>query len=243
MTSTLPAPPTHLTDLRLLQLADTALPIGTLAHSFGLESLVAEGLLATSGLETFFRGWLAEAGVLEAVFCREAFHLAAANPENLSKERWLEMNSQLSARKPARESRMGSAVLGGNFLLTVMAVHELPGLAKLLAETKKSPDRHRRTAHYCLAFGLVAGLLGFDEHRTVLTFLHQTVACMVSGCQRLLPLGQTEAARILWKLKPLIVETADRSLEFGTGDVCSFMPLLDWGAMEHPALSTRLFVS
>jgi urease accessory protein len=243
MTRTSPTPPSDLTDLRLLQLADSALPIGALAHSFGLESLVAKELLATSDLTNFFRGWLAEAGILEAVFFREAFRLAGANPEAISKERWLEMNDQLSARKPARESRMGSAVMGGNFLRTVMAVHELPGLVKLLAEARQSPDRHRQMAHYCLAFGLVAGLLGFDEHRTVMTFLHQLIAGMVSGCQRLLPLGQTEAARILWNVKPLIVEIADRSLGCSTGEVCSFMPLLDWGAMEHPALSTRLFVS
>jgi urease accessory protein len=243
MNRTSPAPPSHLTDLRLLHLADSALPIGALAHSFGLESLVAEGLLAPSDLENFFQGWLAEAGMVEAVFCREAVRLASADPEAIAKERWLECNSQLSARKTARESRSGSVTLGGNFLVTVLAVHKLPSLVRLLAETRQASDRRRPPAHYCLAFGLVAGILGFDEHRTALTFLHQSIACMVSGCQRLLPLGQNEAARILWNIKPLIVEATDRSAAYGCHDVFSCMPLLDWGAMEHPSLSTRLFVS
>jgi urease accessory protein len=236
----------HLTDLRLLHLADSALPIGALAHSFGLETLAAQGLLVTSNLQIFLQGWLAETGLLEAVFCGESYRLAGTPAEDISRERWLEINYMLSARKTARESRIGSLTLGRNFLSTVMALDDLPLLGKLLSpneQDKHEPELRRGAAHYCLAFGLVAGLLGFDGRRTVVTYLHQSIAGMVSGCQRLLPLGQTEAARILWNLKPLVVEIAERSVACGCDGVFSFMPLLDWGAMEHPALSTRLFVS
>ena len=97
--------------------------------------------------------------------------------------------------------------------------------------------------HHSLAFGLASGALGFDEDRAVLAYLHQSVANLVSACQRLLPLGQTEAARILWNLKPAMIETATRSATGEPESISCFMPLLDWGAMEHPALSTRLFVS
>lgn len=232
----------NITDLRLLHLADSALPIGTLAHSFGLESLAVAGLLTTNSLDEFLRGWLAENGILEAVFCREAFRVPMAGISQ-ARERWAELNSLLSARKTARESRLGSLTMGKNFLFTAMAVAELPLLHEILA-TPEGPSNLRRTgAHYCLAFGIVAGVLCFDEHRTALTLVHQSVASMISGCQRLLPLGQTEAARILWNLKPLIAEAADVSATCGCQDACSFMPLLDWGAMEHPALPTRLFIS
>jgi len=47
----------------------------------------------------------------------------------------------------------------------------------------------------------------------------------------------------LWNLKPAIIEAANRSAATSPEDVACFMPLLDWGAMEHPALSTRLFIS
>jgi urease accessory protein UreF len=58
-----------------------------------------------------------------------------------------------------------------------------------------------------------------------------------------MPFGQREATRLLWKLKPAMVETAERSALRTVDDVASFTPLLDWGAMEHPALATRLFIS
>ena len=233
----------QLTDLRLLHLADSAFPIGMLAHSYGLESLVAGDLLAVNNLESFLHDWLTEAGMLEAVFCREAFRLGQANPPVFSVERWLEINCLLSARKPARESRVASVNVGRNFLSTASALNDFPALNKLLVTTRQGPELDRRATHYCLVFGFVAGLLRFDGRRTILTYLHQAIANMISSCQRLLPLGQTEAVRILWNLKPSIIDTADRSTAYDCKSAYSFMPLLDWGAMEHPALSTRLFVS
>ncbi len=67
----------ELAELRLLHLADSALPIGGLAHSFGLESLVARELLGVGELAEFLRGFLEEAGLVEAVFCREGFRLGS----------------------------------------------------------------------------------------------------------------------------------------------------------------------
>lgn len=230
----------ELADLRLLHLADSALPIGALAHSFGLESLTSCEILTTLDLADFLQTYLEEAGMMDAVFCREAFRLsAAAASENDFAARWLALNNLLSARKPARESRVGSASLGGNFLQVVLNLADFP-LAGVALDTSK---RSASLVHHSTAFGLACGLLGFAEDRVVLVYLHQSVASLLSSCQRLLPLGQSEAARILWNLKPAVIDAANRSAACALDDACCFMPLLDWGAMEHPALSTRLFIS
>jgi urease accessory protein len=145
----------------------------------------------------------------------------------------------LSARKPACESRAGSASLGANFLQVVLSLSDLPRARAAFDVSKRSLS----LMHHSSAFGLACSLLGFAEDRVVLVYLHQSVASLVSSCQRLLPLGQSEAARILWNLKPSIIEAADRSAATALEDASCFMPLLDWGAMEHPALNTRLFIS
>ena len=230
----------ELADLRLLHLADSALPIGALAHSFGLESLTSCEVLTPRDLPDFLQTYLEEAGMVEAVFCREAFRLpAVAKLENDFVARWLALNNLLSARKTARESRAGSASLGTNFLQTVLNLADLPRARAVLDASKRSTG----LVHHSTAFGLACSLLGFEEGRVILVYLHQIVASLVSSCQRLLPLGQFEAARILWNLKPAIIDAANRGAGCALDDACCFMPLLDWGATEHPALGTRLFIS
>ena len=229
----------ELAELRSLHLADSALPIGALAHSFGIESLASEGLLKVSDLPNFFCGYLEEAGMVEAVFCRAAFRLALTGLERFSRKHWVEINDRLSALKAAREGRAGSAALGQNFLLAVLAVSEAPLLREALQATRQAGS----VVHHSPAFGLASGALELNEDRAVLAYLHQSAASLVSVCQRLMPLGQSEATRILWNLKPMVAEVAARSAACALDDTCCFMPLLDWGAMEHPALSTRLFIS
>lgn len=221
--------------LRLLHLADSALPIGALAHSFGLESLADAGLLAPATVPDLLRGYIEEAGVMESVFCRAALRLA----EEFSAELWIKINQRLDARKPGRESRAGSAALGNNLLSLALAVGE----SRVLEEALLAAREAKYPVHHSPAFGLVAGTLGIDEDRSALAYLHQSLAGLVSACQRLLPIGQTEAARTLWNLKPAIIAAAERSRTQGIDEVCCFTPLLDWGAMEHPALATRLFIS
>lgn len=235
-----------LAELRLLQLADSALPIGALAHSFGLESLVASELLRVPDLLEFLRAYIEETGFVEAVFCREAFLLAATAPEHRADfpGSWLGLNRRLGALKPARESRDASASLGCNFLRAVAALDPSPLLAGALAAASvRREDPAACPAHHSTAFGLASAILGFTERSALAALLHQSAAGLVSACQRLLPLGQTAAARLLWELKPAILEAAARASRGAIADVHSFMPLVDWGAMEHPALRTRLFIS
>lgn len=232
-----------LAELRLLHLADSAFPIGSLAHSFGLETLVDSGRLTVADLRSFFSTWLDESGVLESTFCREAQALAQSTPKDFRVDRWLACNDRLGALKPGRESRTGSAVLGENLLNAVLAVEDLPIVRLALGSARDHREGRRTLIHHSMAFGLVAGALHLNLDRAALAYLHQSVTSLVSACQRLMPLGQTHATRILWDLKPAIIEAAKRSAECTAEEVCCFAPLLDWGAMEHPALTTRLFIS
>src|SRR5215470_7542387 len=106
-----PAPDAHITPLtdaallRLLHLADSALPIGSTAHSFGIETLAEEAAVTPENLESFLRAYFEEAGALDGVYVRRAWK--GDDLQVLSEE--------FSARKPARESREASLKLGRRF--------------------------------------------------------------------------------------------------------------------------------
>jgi len=227
--------------LRLLQLSDSALPIGALNHSFGLETLTAEESLSANGLQSFLHDYLHEVSALEIHFCGAAYRLGVEASDRLPIQRWLDLNTRLSAFKLARESRFASATLGRRFLRLVNGLANSPILLTALdAAQEKETD-----IHHCAAFGLAGAALGIDEESTLLAYSHQSLANLISSFQRLLPLGQTQATRMLWELKPLLAELVRRAQEndFDVDQAACFAPLVEVGSMRHPALPTRLFIS
>lgn len=227
--------------LKLLQLADSALPIGSAAHSFGLETLTIEDDLGVEQLEVFFQHQLAETGVLESTFCRLGHRLLPRIDAELPTTAWLTLNRHLSAFKTARESRAASATLGRRFLQLVIALEDTPCLRQALTVARQQ----QCDIHYSIAFGLIGATMGIDETTTVLAYLQQSLANLVSAGQRLLPLGQNQASGIQWRLKTTLLEIAERSITQAEqpAELSAFTPLLDIGSMRHPQLQTRLFIS
>lgn len=227
--------------LWLLQLSDTTLPIGALNHSFGLETLTAEESLGADGLESFLHDYLLEVGALEIHFCGAAYRLGVEARGGFPIQRWLDLNTKLSAFKLARESRIASATLGRRFLRLVNGLANAPALLAAVEAAQQTET----DIHHCAAFGLAGAALGIEEQATLLAYGHQSLANLISACQRLLPVGQTQATRTLWELKPALAELVTRAQEsdLAADEPACFAPLVELGSMRHPALGTRLFIS
>ncbi|MDE1156516.1 MAG: urease accessory UreF family protein [Acidobacteriaceae bacterium] len=225
MDTTLRTPQTLIAWLQLLQLSDSALPIGALSHSFGIESLTAEGKLDVPDLARFFAEWLESSGHTEAVFCVRGHRVQ-------DEAEWQWLNATASAMRPARESREASLRLGRRFL----------GLAAGLEPDERL--RFQGEVHLATAFGLVGAVIGVSAEEALGAYLHQTLFGAVSACQRLLPLGQSAAMQLLWRMKAQtahIIQLACEHPDLET--LWSLQPMLEIASMRHPLLHTRLFIS
>lgn len=208
--------------MRLLQLSDSAVPIGSAAHSFGLETLVHSGAVAPHSLEEFLRAQIEEPLAAEAVFCRCA--TAAADLD--------ELNAALSAMLPAREIRQASLAIGRRFWSLFRNLYS-GGL----------PDVDGAAMHHAVAFGTAGRVLEIPPDLAVVAWMQQAVTTLISAAVRLMPLGQSAAQSLLWRLGPHISSAMERTRGIRFQDIFCLAPGLDIAAMRHPALETRLFIS
>ena len=229
---------TQVAILQLLQLADSAFPIGAQAHSYGLETLAAQEQLAPEGLGAYLADYLVEIGVQEASFCRRGFRLAALADDAALGEQWLQLNQQISALRTAREGRDASAALGRRFL-TLAGALTGPSRVQTIAQTARQTSAD---SHYAAAFGLAAGTLGLDEDAATLALLQQSAAGLLAAAQKLLPVGQSWVMQLLWQLKPTLIAAAEQSrAREGLPRTCAVMA--DLAQMRHANLPVRLFIS
>lgn len=205
-----------------------------MAHSFGLETLVFDGDIdpgvesCPASLARYLEDLLGESLMLDGVFCREA-HTRAIKGSPI-----YDLNSQLSALRPARETREASLAMGRRFASLAAALHPGPALSGLAVLEE---------LHHAIAFGYVFGVLGIDADLTVSAFFHQTVLNIISAAQRLVPLGQVQASRIAWNLKTAILNAAAHTGSTPFSAVCAFAHMPEMASMRHPSLPTRLFIS
>jgi urease accessory protein len=231
----------HLARLRLMHLADSALPIGSAAHSFGIETLVEYGEVKVADLLNFFTVQLQETGLFEAACCRIAYALGKEHDIDILARSWISLNQRIAAMKTSRESRVASATLGRRFLQLAIDLEPDP----LLMSIQDISQRANIDIFQCSVFGIVGYTMQIDADTTTITYLHQSLMTAVSACQRLLPLGQKKAHQLLWQLKPVILAIGEKSAVTSKDldNISSFLPLIEQGSLMHPTLRTRLFIS
>ena len=218
------------TILSLLQIADSAFPIGSAAHSFGLETVIAEQGLTPDGLEQYIADVLQNGGRQEAWGCLMGWRLGQVDEGAFSAE-WQTLNHTISALKTAHELRTASEKIGRRLLQLIGQLDPNPILS-LAWQSQQT--------HHGPTFGLIAATIGVDERTTVAVFLQQMVKTWIYAAQRLQPIGQRQATEIAWNLKPLVQSIAD-SIDETLPDAYPGQP--EMSGLRHPHLSTRLFIS
>lgn len=227
-------------NLRLLQLSDSALPIGGYTHSWGLEAAIATGHARdAASLERWVRAWLFHAlgpleGVILATSCRAA---ASEDWKTLAQANGILTASVAPPSIRAASREMGEQLLG----LASTWVWSRDGVTRF--ESAAPDGRDWRRWNHAVVFGALGAIAGGSPHETLLAYFHQAVVGLIGAGVRAIPVGHTHGQQILAYLHEEIVDLAatlvDRPLDAaGTG--CPYYEVL---CDEQTRLYSRLFRS
>jgi urease accessory protein len=223
--------------LSLLQFADGLFPAGAYAHSFGLELFVQSGQVRDAeGVEVFLRAYLEGCAAPTDAVALLCARRAAAN-ENLAT--CFSLDETLDAMKAPSELRDASRQMGRQ---TMRVAAHLP-CHTFLEEFGKAVTKEITPGHHPIVFGMIGGILGWNESEMASAYLYSTSAALVGAALRLLPLGQLAGQRILWNVRPLVATLAEEVQGKNEADMWSFAPALEIACMQHALLDARLFRS
>lgn len=219
----------------LLQLAGGTFPTGGFSQSWGLETYVEEGKITDEKeLQGFLVTYLHQ--VLEdfegPAYC-QAYDLAMARDG----AGLLQLEAVLWAMKLTQETRDASLRMGKALLRISSQMLEDPFLQNYYQ--KATGGR----ISYPLAYGLLVACLKISKEDGLRAYIFSSVNGLVQSGIKLIPLGITQAQKLLVWLHPLMEEVAAAGLSPEKAELASFFPALDIASMRHEVLPTRLYMS
>ena len=225
--------------LALLQIADSSFPIGTFAHSYGLEQLVRDGIVRdAASLEAFVRSSLAlQMGPADA----RAVAAAAGAASRGDLHGLMTIDRHLQVTRAPRELRDASTAAGKRLLQEVSAHPEgrsglvVPLLAELVAE--RTPGTHP------VALGVVGAAFDVDAESLVGSLLFSTANALVQAAMRLLRVSHRDAQAVLHRVREEIAALSREAVEPRPLAFASFHPLQEIASMRHGGTPVRFFAS
>ncbi|HEV3447437.1 MAG TPA: urease accessory UreF family protein [Gemmataceae bacterium] len=227
-------------NLHLLQLGDSALPIGGYSHSWGLEAAIEQGSVRNpESLEQWVRHWLDDVvGPFEGV-------LVAAAGRAAQMADWpkvLFCNDLLRAGLAPPTLRQASRDMGEQLLQLAEAWPWAREAAAALRRTMANEDGAGEW-HHAIVFATLAAAAGSSASEAVAVYLHQAALGCISAGVRAIPIGHTHGQQILAalhdELAALAGELAARELETAG----SFAPAYEVLCHAQANLYTRIFRS
>ena len=228
----------------LLQVSDSALPIGSYSHSWGLETAIQQDrLTSATEVNQYLTGLLHQ-----AIAPQEGTACLLAHRYNIGKDTaaFLQLQQELTAARWATEPLRASLELGQRLNRWAQSTWKLS--CPVPDEGKDSLDagslHNDSQLHHCAAFGWLCGLAGVSEDETVRAYLLGSLTNLVSAAVRLVPLGHSQGQQILATLHHEIATAIpDIISRKSSMHLNSFAPLLERDCQAHRSLYSRLFQS
>ncbi|MCI5787583.1 MAG: urease accessory protein UreF [Helicobacter trogontum] len=216
----------------LLQINDSAFPIGSYTQSFGLETYVQKGLItnkdeAYNYLQSLLYTQMLYADLLMIKLVYEAETL----------ESILYLESLMNASTPAKETRLGMQKIGSIFIKTLEFMKlDLPLLFKEYIRVCKYPTHPSAYAVFCKTMGI-------DFKESLQHYIYAQISNTLTNCVKLIPLSQYDGQAILAKLHTDFMSIYEKIQTLDEDDFCNAVIHNDMQGMLHETLHSRLYMS
>lgn len=220
---------TDIHQLRLLQLSSVSLPVGGFAFSQGLESSIELGWVRSKSdtFDALSLQLVDGLGRLDLPLLQRAMNSFSRN-DLVSLTQW---NDLVLACRETRELRLTDTAMG-------LALARL--LRNLNIELPFSPTE---SLSFVTAYAMAASHWGIPFHSAALGFSWAWLENQIAAATKLVPLGQTDAQRLLGELQPLIPDAIALATTIEDDDIGACLPALAIASCYHETQYSRLFRS
>lgn len=216
----------------LLHLCDSLFPIGSFAHSDGLEAATTSGEIQTA---LDLRAWM-DVALAETLRRVEgpAVSRAWEAASHFRPDVIATVDDEVYALRPSSTGRESTRAMGTRLLKTWQQIRPEASATILRLE--------RPHMTLPVAFGVVAAAAGIALRPTIEGFIYTRLAATISAAMRLMPLGQREGHALLAEMLARVPALAE-AVSTDVAPLGAFTPLLDVTAMSQQYVTSRLFKS
>lgn len=220
--------------IRILQFADSVLPVGAFAFSMGVEPAIQAGIVHNvTTLQNFTRTALQQAATGES----RAVMTCCLSLQSGRRDEVIVCDQMVFNRRLNEEGRVMLTRMGKKLAEMALAVTDEPLVAWWLAQIRAGSV----PGTYPITQAVVMNALGATAREVIVMHLYGVAMTILSAAMRLMRVTHIDTQQILFALNQDIEQLCDCAGQGGLEQMASYAPVTDVLAALHVDAFTRLF--
>lgn len=224
----------------LMQINSSVFPLGTYAHSFGLEHYINCGsVYDATTLYHYLHAYLKNKVIYnEALPLKLAYQYAKeANITAL-----LTLDEEVSASSAPIETKNASHLIAQSFIVAIENLAlEYPD--SIFKDYQAILAQKRCVSNYSVIYGVFIASMAIELQEALSWYIYGTIENLVGVAVKTIPLGQKAGQHLTTRLLTSIEEAIQTTLKAKPQQLCLATPGFDLAAMRHETDFNRLYMS